>query len=100
MTTTTIPVVCAEQTERETSSRAELTAATALAGLGNVHDFSPRGKAITHELPHDTAENEPCLSEDKDQSKDKELIIPQRYTKSGRQRSIPFALKVRELGSD
>ena len=58
-----------------TSSVAELTAAAALAGLG-----APNGDASSHSSEAVVVATS--------------LVIPQRYTMSGRQRAVPFPLKV------
>ena len=57
----------------------ELTAATALAGL-----------AIKNDRDDDTA----AASHHKDEETAASFVIPQRFTKSGRQRAVPFPLKV------
>ena len=57
----------------------ELTAATALAGL-----------AINNDRDDDTA----AASHHKDEETAVSFVIPQRFTKSGRQRAVPFPLKV------
>jgi hypothetical protein len=63
----------------------ELTAASALTSLVNV-----TGKGSDEE--EETTEHE---DDEATVEADKPFIIPQKFTKSGRKRAVPFPLKVR-----
>lgn len=67
---------------QETKDGSEMTAAAAILGLVTSSSTNPP--------PVEEGESE--------HEEDEHLVIPQRFTKSGRKRAVPFPLKVSVIG--
>jgi hypothetical protein len=89
------PVTDHMDTEELRKSTNELTAAAALTSLVVCSGNRGAVQAVALAATEADDEEETDHDDDEEGDDDKAFLIPQRFTKSGRKRAVPFPLKVR-----